>query len=191
MAYNGWRVVDGGWVPTTATLVVESYPSLRRNHKKGRKIHKSRSEAKSAKIRAFNAETKAAVKLERRLTAKIIDKSRKTKRRLKNMESGIRTPMEENDASNEADYVLCVIGEEEQKHKEDEKEKQKQEGQKEWAKRRKERERWVELAKEYGFKLAHQMLEDEMLVGLWQADGDVFYNSDGESVLFDDMEPVQ
>ena len=178
-------------MPTTATLVVESYPSLRKNHKKDRKIHKSRSEAKSAKIRAFNAETKAAVKLERRFTAKVIDKSRKTKRRLKNMESGLMTPAEEYQACNEADCVLCEIGEEKQKQKEDEEEKQKQEGQKEWAKRRKERERWVELAKEYGFKLAHQMLADERLVGLWQADGDVCYNSDGESVLFDDMEPVQ
>ena len=191
MAYDGWRVSHGGWVPTTSTLVVESYPSLRRNHKKGRKIHKSRSEAKRAKIRAFNSETKAAVKLERRLTAKIIDKSRAMKRRLKNMESGLMTPAEEYDASNEADCVDCEIGQEKWDQKQQEKEKQKQEGQKEWAKRRKERERWVELAKEYGFKLAHQMLADERLVRLWQADGDVCYNSDGESVLFDDMEPVQ
>ena len=186
MAYNGWRVVDGGWVPTTATLVVESYPSLRKNHKKDRKIHKSRSEAKSAKIRALNAETKAALKFKRRLTAKVIDKSRKTKRRLKNMESGLMTPWEEYQACNEADCVLCEIEEEKQKQKEDEEEKQKQEGQKEWAKRRKERKRWVELVKDYGFKLAHQMLADEKE----EEDGDVFYNSDGESVLFEDMEAV-
>ena len=69
--------------------------------------------------------------------------------------------MEEYDACNEADCVLCEIGEEEREKKEEEEEKQKQEGQEEWAKRRKERERWVELAKEYGFKLAYQMLEDE------------------------------
>ena len=172
MAYDGWRVAHGRWVPTTATLVVESYPSLRRNHKKGRKIHKSRSEAKSSKIRAFNAETKAAVKLERRLTAKVIDKSRAMKRRLKNMESGLMTPAEEYDASNEADCVDCEIGEEKQKQKEDEEEKQKQEGQKEWAKRRKQRKLWVELVKEHGFKLAHQMLEDEELIKCWKMRGE-------------------
>ena len=186
MAYDGWRVAHGRWVPTTATLVVESYPSLRRNHKNDKKKSKTRSAAKLANIRAFNAETKAALKLERRLTAKVIDKSRKTKRRLKNMESGLRTPAEEYQACNEADFVVCEIGEEKQKQKEDEEEKQKQEGQKEWAKRRKERKRWVELAKDYGFKLAHQMLADEK-----EEDDDVFYNSDGESVLFEDMEPVQ
>ena len=144
MAYDGWRVSHGGWVPTTATLVVESYPSLRRNDKKSRKIRKTRAEAKRTKISEFNAETKEALKLQRRLTAKVIDKSRKTKRRLKNMESGLRTPAEEYDACNEADCVDFTIGMEKY-----EKEQER---------------RWVEHAEEYGFKLAHQMCGWERVV---------------------------
>lgn len=167
MAYDGWRVVDGGWVPTTTTLVVESYPSLRKNHKKGRKIHKkTRAEAKRAKISAFNAETKAELKLQRRLTAKVIDKSRKTKRRLKNTESGLRTPVEEYDACNEADCLDFTIGMEKY---EKEQEREQERATRNWVFVH----RWSELAEEYGFKLAYQMLEDERLDRLWQADGDV------------------
>tara|TARA_A100001015_G_scaffold319819_1_gene444017 strand:+ start:307 stop:801 length:495 start_codon:yes stop_codon:yes gene_type:complete len=149
MAYDGWRVAHGRWVPTTSSLVVESYPSLRRNDKKSRKIHKkTRAEAKRAKISAFNAETKEALKLQRRLTAKVIDKSRKTKRRLKNTESGLRTPAEEYDACNEADCLDFTIG----------MEKYEKEQERRWVEQER---RWVEHAEEYGFKLANQMFADE------------------------------
>lgn len=123
----------------------EYYPSLRRNNKNGRKIRKTRDETKRVKIRAFNAETKAALKLQRRITDKMIDKNRHLKRRLKNMESGIRTPMEELWAYHEAESVSNEI---------------------EMEKYEKKREkRWVELAEDYGFKLAYKMLIDgEFLV---------------------------
>ena len=166
----------------------DAYATLHINHKNGKKrSSKTRVAKKLAKIAKFNVKAKVQLKFERNQDSKKITKSRATKRRLKSMEGGIKTPAEECDASNEADCVVFEIGEEKQKQKEDEEEKQKQEGQKEWAKRRKERKRWVELVKDYGFKLAHQMLADEKE----EEDGDVFYNSDGESVLFDDMEPVQ
>ncbi len=162
----------------------DAYATLHINYKNDKKRSSKTRVAK--KLAKFNAKAKVQLKFERNQDSKKIAKSRATKRRLKSMEGGIKTPAEEWDASNEADCVVCEIGEEKQKQKEDEEEKQKQEGQKEWAKRRKERKRWVELVKDYGFKLAHQMLADEK-----EEDGDVFYNSDGESVLFDDMEPVQ
>ena len=174
--------------------LVENHPNLRTNHKNDKKrSSKTRVAKKLAKIAKFNAKAKVQLKFERNQDSKKITKSRATKRRLKSMEGGIKTPAEEYDASNEADCVVCEIEEEKWDQKHQEEEKQKQEGQKEWAKRRKERKRWVELAKDYGFKLAHQMLADEKEVKLWQAHGDddVCYNSDGESVLFDDMEPVQ
>ena len=165
----------------------DAYATLHINYKNDKKrSSKTRVAKKLAKIAKFNAKAKVQLKFERNQDSKKITKSRATKRRLKSMEGGIKTPAEECDASNEADYVDCEIGEEKWDQKQQEQEKQKQEGQKEWAKRRKERKRWVELAKDYGFKLAYQMLADEML-----EDGDAFYNSDGESVLFDDMEPVQ
>lgn len=111
MAFDGWREFQGGWVWTTSTLVVESYPSLRRNDKKSRNIHKKiRPEAKCAKISAFNAKTKAELKLQRRLTAKAIDKSRNTKRRLKRWEAGLRTPEQEYDACNEAVCLDDTMG---------------------------------------------------------------------------------
>ena len=172
--------------------LVENHPNLRTNHKNGKKrSSKTRVAKKLAKIAKFNAKAKVQLKFERNQDSKKITKSRATKRRLKSMEGGIKTPAEEYDASNEADCVDCEIGEEKRDKKEQEQEKQKQEGQILWAKRRKERKRWVELAKDYGFKLAYQMLADEMLADEKEEDGDVFYNSDGESVLFDDMEPVQ
>ena len=137
----------------------DAYATLHINYKNDKKrSSKTRLAKKLAKIAKFNAKAKVQLKFERNQDSKKITKSRATKRRLKSMEGGIKTPAEECDASNEADCVVFEIGEEKQKQKEDEEEKQKQEGQKEWAKRQKERKRWVELVKEYGFKLAHEML---------------------------------
>ena len=93
-----------------STLIVESYPSFNANHKKDKKQTKTRSAAKLAKIAKFNAQDKANLKAQRRLVQKTIDKSRDRKRKLKATEAGFRTPMEEDDARNEADCVDFTIG---------------------------------------------------------------------------------
>ena len=111
MAYDGWRVAHGRWVPTTSTLVVEPYPSLRRKHKNDKKrSSKTRVAKKLAKITKFRPHTKVQIKFERNQVSKKITKSRTTKRRLKSMECGVKTPEEECDASNEADCVDFTIG---------------------------------------------------------------------------------
>ena len=172
-------------------LVMEQYPGFNENHKKKTKST-TRMEAKLAKIGKWGAQAKVDLKRQRKLNQKIIDKSRETKRRLKRMEAGVKTPAQERDASNEADCVVCEIGEEKREQKEDEEEKQKQDGQEEWAKRRKERGRWyieVTTSSEgderpwVSFALKRECVE------LCDHD-EVFYNSDGESVLFEDMEAV-
>ena len=93
-----------------STLVVDSYPSFNANHKNDKKRTKTRSAAKLAKIAKFNAQNKANLKLERRLSKKTIDKSRDRKRKLKSTEAGFRTPMEEDAALNEAECVEFTIG---------------------------------------------------------------------------------
>ena len=171
-------------------LVMEQYPAFNENHKKKTKST-TRMEAKLAKIGKWGAQAKVELKRQRRLKKKLIDKSRETKRRLKNIESGVKTPEEEYDASNEADCVVCEIGEEKRQQKEDEEEKQKQEGQEEWAKRRKERGRWyieVTTSSEGDERpWVSFALKRRLELG---GHGEVFYNSDGESVLFEDMEAV-
>ena len=127
-------------------LVMEQYPTFNENHKKKTKST-TRMQAKLAKISKWGAQAKVELKKERKRNQKIIDKSRNTKRLLKNMESGLKTPAQERDASNEADCVDFTIGMEKY-----EKEQER---------------RWME-----------------------RYAGDVFYNSDGESVLFEDMEAV-
>lgn len=90
--------------------VDESYSALRANHKKDKTRSKSRVAKKHAKISKFNADSKVKLKQDRIQEDKKITKSRSTKRRLKRMECGIKTPMEEDDACNEADCVDFTIG---------------------------------------------------------------------------------
>ena len=90
--------------------VDDSYPALRANHKSEKKHPKSRVGMKNGKMLKLNAELKVKVKLDRIQYDKKITKSRSTKRRLKRMECGIKTPMEEGDACNEADCVDFTIG---------------------------------------------------------------------------------
>tara|TARA_B100000963_G_C22618495_1_gene668631 strand:+ start:2154 stop:2483 length:330 start_codon:yes stop_codon:yes gene_type:complete len=108
-------------------------------------------EAKLAKIGKWGAQAKVDLKKERRRNQKIIDKSRETKRRLKNMEADLRTPAQEYDALIEAECVEDTMGMENYEKR--------------------------QLAR---FMLLHGL----------DLRGEVFYNSDGESVLFEDMEPV-
>ena len=89
MAQTGWRVAHGRWVPTTATLVVETYPSFNANHKNDKKQSKTRAAAKLAKIAKFNAQDKASLRIQRRKAQKEISKSRNRKRNLKSTEAGI------------------------------------------------------------------------------------------------------
>ena len=94
----------------------ERYPSLRRNEKKSRKFHKTKTrcymtsrELRSCTPVGLIENTKADMKLQRRLKKKTINKSRNMKRQLKNMESGIRTPVEEERAYYEVEDVLFYI----------------------------------------------------------------------------------
>ena len=127
-------------------LVMEKYPAFNENHKKKNKST-TRMEAKLAKIGKWGAQAKVDLKKERRRNQKIIDKSRETKRRLKRMEAGVKTPAQEYHALIEAECVDDTMGMEKY-----EKEQER---------------RWME-----------------------RYAGEVFYNSDGESVLFEDMEVV-
>ncbi len=129
-----------------SSLVMEQYPTFNENHKKKTKPT-TRMEAKLAKIGKWGAQAKVDLKKERRRNQKIIDKSRNTKRRLKNTELGLKTPAQEYDALIEAKCVDDTMGMENY-----EKEQER---------------RWME-----------------------RYAGEVFYNSDGESVLFEDMEAV-
>ena len=129
-----------------SSLVMEQYPTFNENHKKKTKPT-TRMEAKLAKIGKWGAQAKVDLKKERRRNQKIIDKSRNTKRRLKNTELGLKTTAQEYDALIEAKCVDDTMGMENY-----EKEQER---------------RWME-----------------------RYAGEVFYNSDGESVLFEDMEAV-
>ena len=131
-------------------LVMEQYPAFNENHKKKTKTT-TRMEAKLAKIGKWGAQAKVELKRQRRRNQKMIDKSRETKRRLKNIESGVKTPAEEYDACIEAECVEDTMGMENYEKK--------------------------QLAR---FMLLHGL----------ELRGEVFYNSDGESVLFEDMEAV-
>ena len=133
-----------------SSLVMEQYPAYNENHKKKTKST-TRMEAKLAKIGKWGAQAKADLKKERRRNQKIIDKSRETKRRLKNMEADLRTPAQEYDALIEAECVEDTMGMENYEKR--------------------------QLAR---FMLLHGL----------DLRGEVFYNSDGESVLFEDMEAV-
>ena len=131
-------------------LVMEQYPAFNENHKKKTKTT-TRMEAKLAKMGKWGAQAKVELKRQRRRNQKMIDKSRETKRRLKNIESGVKTPAEEYDACIEAECVEDTMGMENYEKK--------------------------QLAR---FMLLHGL----------ELRGEVFYNSDGESVLFEDMEAV-
>lgn len=131
-------------------LVMEKYPAFNENHKKKTKST-TRMEAKLAKIGKWGAQAKVDLKRQRRLNKKIIDKSRETKRRLKNIESGVKTPAQEYDALIEVECAEDTMGMENHAKK--------------------------QLAR---FMLLHGL----------ELRGEVFYNSDGESVLFEDMEAV-
>ena len=131
-------------------LVMEQYPAFNENHKKKTKTT-TRIDAKLAKIGKWGAQAKVELKRQRRRNQKMIDKSRETKRRLKNIESGVKTPAEEYDACIEAECVEDTMGMENYEKK--------------------------QLAR---FMLLHGL----------ELRGEVFYNSDGESVLFEDMEAV-
>ena len=78
------------------------HPAFAENHKKNSKKTKSRKIEKEWKIFWFQAEDKVKTKKDRKIKAKIIDKSRQTKRKLKSFESGHRTPAQEWDAYNSA-----------------------------------------------------------------------------------------
>ena len=131
-------------------LVMEKYPAFNENHKKKTKTT-TRMEAKLAKIGKWGAQAKVELKRQRRRNQKIIDKSRETKRRLKNIESGVKTPAQEYDALIEVECAEDTMGMENHAKK--------------------------QLAR---FMLLHGL----------ELRGEVFYNSDGESVLFEDMEAV-
>ena len=133
-----------------SSLVMEQYPTFNENHKKKTKST-TRMEAKLAKIGKWGAQAKVDLKRQRRLNKKIIDKSRETKRRLKNIESGVKTPAQEYDALIEVECAEDTMGMENHAKK--------------------------QLAR---FMLLHGL----------ELRGEVFYNSDGESVLFEDMEAV-
>ena len=138
---------------TMPSLNIERYPTFNENLKKNpKKKNRTFSDVTYEQENTWGYErstrTGNDLKRMRRANKQLITKSRNTKRQLKNMESGLRTPMEENDASNEADSVDFSIGMEKYEKDQDR--------------------RWFGLSGD-----------------------DVFYNSDGESVLFDDMEPVQ
>ena len=151
-------------------LVMEQYPTFNENHKKKTKTS-TRMEAKLAKIGKWGAQAKVELKRQRRRNQKMIDKSRETKRRLKNIESGVKTPAEEYDACIEAECVEDTMGMENHEKKHDER----------WyievtTSSEGDERPWVSFALKRRLELGGR--------------GEVFYNSDGESVLFEDMEPV-
>ena len=89
----------------------DAYATLRINYKNDKKrSSKTRVAKKLAKIAKFRPHTKVQIKFERNQVSKKITKSRTTKRRLKSMECGVKTPEEECDACNEADCVDFTIG---------------------------------------------------------------------------------
>ena len=155
-----------------SSLVMEQYPTFNENHKKKTKST-TRMEAKLAKIGKWGAQAKADLKKERRLKKKLIDKSRRNKRQLKNTELEIKTPQQERDAYDEVEAAYLV---ETYDH---------------MIKLLKDPRWYIEVTTSpegdqrswVSFKLKRECVE------LCDHD-EVFYNSDGESVLFDDMEPV-
>ena len=152
-------------------LVMEQYPAFNENHKKKTKST-TRMEAKLAKIGKWGAQAKADLKKERRLKKKIIDKSRRNKRQLKNMELEIKTPQQERDDYDEVESAYLA----EKVHH-----MMKVVKNPRWyievtTSSEGDERPWVSFA-----------LKRRLELG---GDGDVFYNSDGESVLFEDMEAV-
>lgn len=155
--------------------VENNHPAFAENHKKKTKST-TRMEAKLSRISKWGAQAKVDLKKERRLKKKIIDKSRRNKRQLKNTELEIKTPQQERDAYDEveAEYYAYLV--ETYDH---------------MMKVMKDPIWYIEVSTSSEgderpwvcFKLKRQCVE-------LCDDGDVFYNSDGESVLFGDMEPV-
>ena len=97
------------------SLNIERYPTFNENLKKNpKKKNRTFSDVTYGQENTWGYErstrTGNDLKRMRRANKKLITKSRNTKRQLKNLESGMRTPMEENDASNEADSVDFSIG---------------------------------------------------------------------------------
>ena len=77
--------------------IERSHPAFAENHKKNSKKTRTRA-AKKIKVTVHQLEDKEQTKKDRKNKAKIIDKSRQTKRKLKSFESGHRTPDQEWDA---------------------------------------------------------------------------------------------
>lgn len=90
------------------SLVDDSYQPLRK-YKNEKKRLKTRIHAKNVKIAKFNAQDKVNRVLQRRAHNKEISRSRIRKRRQKNVELNLKTPDEENDDTNEADYSLLML----------------------------------------------------------------------------------
>ena len=89
--------------------IENNHPAFAENHKKNSNKTKSRKIQKKWNVFWYQKEDKVKTKNNRRLKKKIIDKSRRNKRQLKNMESGIRTPVEEERAYYEVEDVLFYI----------------------------------------------------------------------------------
>lgn len=89
------------------SLVDDSFQPLCK-HKNEKKRLKTRIHAKNVKIAKFDAQDKVNRVLQRRTHKKEISSSRIRKRRQKNVELNLKTPDEENDDTEEADY-LCVM----------------------------------------------------------------------------------
>ena len=90
------------------SLVDDSYQPLRK-HKNEKKRLKTRIHAKNVKIVKFGAQDKVNSALQRRARNKEISRSRIRKRRQKNVELNLKTPDEENDDTNEADYSWLML----------------------------------------------------------------------------------
>ena len=90
------------------SLVDDSYQPLR-GHKNEKKRLKRRIHAKNVKIAKFDAQDKVNRVLQRRAHNKEITRSRIRKRRQKNVELNLKTPDEENDDTNEADYSWVMV----------------------------------------------------------------------------------
>ena len=90
-------------------LVMDDYETKSNKGKKNKNKTKS-NRLMNAKNGKNGTQYKVDLMKKHMTNQKFIDKSRKTKRRLKNMESGLKTPAEEYAACNEADCVDFTIG---------------------------------------------------------------------------------
>ena len=91
--------------------IENNHPAFAENHKKNSKKTKSRKIQKKWNVFWYQKEDKEKTKNNRRLKKKIIDKSRRNKRQLKNTELEIKTPQQERDAYDEveAEYYAYLV----------------------------------------------------------------------------------